>query len=49
MNVVLSLVRRDQRNAQKNPFWTYYIYFFVYSGSVQNLPPCPTINQAFGA
>ena len=29
MNVVLSLMRRDQSTAQKIPFWTYYICLFV--------------------
>ena len=46
MNVVLSLVRRDQLTAQRIPFWTYDICFVVYSGSAQNLSPCPTIKSS---
>jgi len=47
MNVVLSLMQRDQWTAQKIRFWTYRycICFVVYSGSAQNLPLCP-INKS---
>jgi len=38
MNVVLLLLRRDQRTAEKIPHWTCYICFVVYSGSTQILP-----------
>jgi len=39
MNVVLSLMRRDQWITQNIPFRTYCICFVVYSGSAQNLLP----------
>jgi len=45
MNVVLSLVQRDQWTAQKIRFWTYYNCFVVYSGSAQNLHLC-AINKS---
>jgi len=46
MNVVLSLMRRDQWTTEKISFWTYYICFVVYSGSAQNLHPCPIIKSS---
>jgi len=49
MIVVLSVVRRDQWTAQKIPFWSYYICCVVCSGSAQNLSPCPSLSQAYGA
>jgi len=49
MNAVLSPMQRDQWTAQKRSFWTYYIWFVVYSVSAQNLPHAPSLSQAFGA
>jgi len=46
MNVVLSLMQRDQWATEKISFWTYYICFVVYSGSAQNLHPCPIIKSS---
>jgi len=46
MNVVLSLMRRDQWTAQKIPFRTCYICFVVYSNSAQNLTPCLIIKSS---
>jgi len=46
MNVVLPQMRRDQWTPQKISFWTYYSWFVVYSGSAQNLPPCPIIKSS---
>jgi len=46
MNVTLLLIRRDQWTAQDIPFLSYRIFFVVYSGSAQNLPPCPIIKSS---
>jgi len=46
MNVVSSVVQKINELLKKVPFWIYYIYFVVYSGSAQNLPPCPIIKSS---
>jgi len=35
--------REIKKLLKKIPFGTFYICFIVYSGSAQNLPPCPII------
>jgi len=46
MNVVLLLIRKDQWTAQEILFLAYHIRFVIYSGSAQNLPPCPIIKTS---
>jgi len=43
MNVALLLIRRNQWTVQEITFLAYHICFAVYSGSAQNLLPCPII------
>jgi len=49
MNVVLSLMRRDQSTARKIPFWTYYICLLLIQAVPGIYPHDPSLSQAFGA
>jgi len=49
MNVVLSLMRRDQSTAQKIPFWTYYICLLHIQAVPGIYPHDQSLSLAFGA